>query len=129
MHALVCRCPARKSVHAKHSCARRLAVYSCGRGRLMLSNSMAALHLPAGNRLFNYHQFVPLAPLLLIANSADKLMERLIMGDFLLIRESEEFLSLISDSFLLHLFVINSNKIKYSHFRSSGRGELLFSCH
>lgn len=95
----------------------------------MLSNSMAALHLPAGNRLFNYHQFVPLAPLLLIANSANKLMERLIMGDFLLIRESEEFLSLISDPFLLHLFVINSNKIKYSHVRSSGRGELLFSCH
>lgn len=53
----------------KHLCAQCLNVCSCGRGWLILSNSTATLHLPSGTLAFNYHQFIPLAPLLHIATS------------------------------------------------------------
>lgn len=67
------------TVHSpKHLCAQFLNVCSCGRGWLILSNSMATLHLPTGTPVFNYQRFIPLAPLLHIATSTDKLMEHLI---------------------------------------------------
>lgn len=47
-------------------------------GWLILSNSMATLHLPTGTLVFNYQRFIPLLPLLHIATSTDKLMEHLI---------------------------------------------------
>lgn len=60
------------------TCVHSLNVCSCGRGWLILSNSMATLHLPTGTLVFNYQRFIPLAPLLRIATSTDKLMEHLI---------------------------------------------------
>lgn len=59
------------------------------RGRedwLILSNSMATLHLPTGTLVFNYQRFIPRVPLLRFATIADKLMEHLITVFFTEVR-------------------------------------------
>jgi len=55
-----------------------LNVCSCGRRWLILSNSMATLHLPTGSLVFNYHQLYLLLLRNMLLASTDKLMEHLI---------------------------------------------------
>lgn len=71
-------------------------VCSCGKGWLILSNSMATLHLPTGTR------FIPLAAQLHIATSTDKLMEHLITV----------FVTTVD---VYHIFINKSKKAQYFH--------------